>query len=137
MEGTTLKISFLKEKWSDASIRRVYRYVMDLFQPDYLSERSKQSHLAIQNESRFKVGFYRLYDGVRSVVVDEQVSVFDKSLAVFEGKVIDHKGIVYINSKGLGLEDSIEMGNFSALNGVHFKIHYFIYNISFINTKMR
>lgn len=128
VEGTTLKISFLKEKWSDASIRRVYRYVMDLFQPDYLSKRSKEDHLAIQNESTFKVGFYRLYDGVRSVVVDEQVSVFDKSLAVFEGRVINHKGIVYINSIGLGLEDSIEMGDFSALNDVHFKIHYFIYN---------
>lgn len=36
-EGTTLIIRNLREKWTDAAIMRIYRYVLDLFQPDYLS----------------------------------------------------------------------------------------------------
>lgn len=32
-EGTTLKIEFLKDKWSEASIKRIYNYVADILQP--------------------------------------------------------------------------------------------------------
>lgn len=127
-EGTILKIYSLKEKWSDAAIQRVYRYVMDLFQPAYLSERSKIDHLAIKNESTFKVAIYRVADNTKKIIVDEQISVFDKSLAVFEGHITEHKGHVSVTSNGLGLNDIINVGEFSALKDVHFKIHYFIYN---------
>lgn len=127
-EGTILKISSLKEKWSDAAIQRVYRYVMDLFQPAYLSERSKIDHLAIKNESTFKVIIYRVAGNTKKIIIDDQISVFDKSLAIFEGHITEHKGQVSITSNGLELNDIIDMGEFSALKDVHFKIHYFIYN---------
>ena len=47
----------VREKWTDAAIKRIFRFVLDLFQPDYLSERSKTNKLAIQDEKSFKVNF--------------------------------------------------------------------------------
>lgn len=134
-EGTTLRINKLREKWTEAAIKRVFRYVLELFQPDYLSERSKIDNLAIQNEQSFKVSFYQTVNGKREPFLNEQLSVFDKSLAVFEGCINQfHLGAVTVRSDSLGLNDTIEIAfsddvkEFSELSDVYFKIHYFIYN---------
>ena len=134
-EGTTLIIRNLREKWTDAAIMRIYRYVLDLFQPDYLSERSKTNNLAVQNEKSFKVNFYQVVNGERKSFLNEQISIFDKSLAVFEGFIDKkHRGIISVKSESLNLNDTIEIRHtedykeFMQLSDVHFKIHYFIYN---------
>lgn len=134
-EGTTLTISNLREKWTDASIKRIFRYVLDLFQPDYLSERSRINKLAIQNEESFKVNFYQTLNGEKTVFLNEQISIFDKALAVFEGFIDDnHFGSVSVKSDSLDLNDSLEIRysedihEYSNLRNVYFKIHYFIYN---------
>ena len=134
-EGTTLRINSLRDKWSEAAIKRIYRYVLDLFQPDYLSERSKTNNLAIQNEESFKVIFNQIVEGHKTQFLNEKISVFDKSLAVFEGYIDNgHRGIVSIKSDSLGLNDIIEISCsddnkcYSELSDVYFKIHYFIYN---------
>lgn len=134
-EGTTLTIKNLREKWTDATIKRVFRYVLDLFQPDYLSERSRTNNLAIQNEESFKVNFYQTFNGEKRPFINEQVSIFDKALAVFEGYINDnHCGIISVKSDSLDLDDTLEIGNtdevqeFPNLRNVYFKIHYFIYN---------
>ena len=129
VEGTTIKIHGLREKWTEASIKRIYRYVLDLFQPDYLSERSKVDNLAIQNEETLVSN-----EGKRSFLND-QISVFNKSLAIFEGYVDkNHHGIITIKSESLDIDDTMEItykdeeNNYSALTDVYFKIHYFIYD---------
>ena len=134
-EGTTLRINNLREKWTDAAIKRVFRYVLELFQPDYLSERSKIDNLAIQNEQSFKVSFYQTINGRREPFLNEQLSVFDKSLAVIEGCINQsHLGQVTVSSSSLNLNDTMEIEfsddvkEFSELSDVYFKIHYFIYN---------
>ena len=135
IEGTTIKIHGLREKWTEASIRRIYRYVLDLFQPDYLSERSKVDNLAIQNEETFKVNFNLVSNEGKHSFLNDQISVFDKSLAIFEGYVNkNHQGIITIKSESLDIDDTIEVprkdeeNNYSALTDVYFKIHYFIYD---------
>ena len=134
-EGTTLIIKNLREKWTDAAIKRIFRYVLDLFQPDYLSERSRTANLAIQNEESFKVNFYQTMNGEKKPFINEQVSIFDKALAVFEGYINEnHYGIISVRSDSLDLDDTLEIGNtdeiqeFPNLRNVYFKIHYFIYN---------
>lgn len=128
-EGTTLTIKNLREKWTDATIKRVFRYVLDLFQPDYLSERSRTNNLAIQNEESFKVNFYQTFNGEKRPFINEQVSIFDKALAVFEGYINDnHCGIISVKSDSLDLDDTLEIGNtdgvqeFPNLRNVYFKI---------------
>lgn len=133
VEGTTIKIYNLREKWTEASIKRIYRYVLDLFQPDYLSERSKVDNLAIQDEETFKVNFNLVTPEGKCPFLNDQISVFNKSLAIFEGYVNkNHRGIITIKSKSLEIDDIIEIthddNNYSALTDVYFKIHYFIYD---------
>ena len=134
-EGTTLRINKLRDKWTDTSIKRVFRYVIELFQPDYLSERSRFENLAIQDEQSFKVEFFQTIDGIRTPFLNDQLSVFDKALAVFEGGIDQqHCGKVIVKSNSLNLDDTIdifysdEIKEFSELADVYFKIHYFIYN---------
>ncbi len=134
-EGTTLIIENLREKWTDTAIKRIFRYVLDLFQPDYLSERSKINNLAIQDEESFKVNFYQTLNNEKRAFLNEQNSIFDKALVVFEGCINDnHCGSVSVKSESLGLNDSLEINysdeirEFTNLQNVYFKIHYFIYN---------
>lgn len=109
-EGTTLIIKNLRDGWTYASIRRVYRYVIDLFQPDYLSDRSKNYNSAIQSEESFKANFYQNIGNEIIPILNEKVSIFDKSLAVFEGYIDStHNGIITIKSDSLGISDIIEI----------------------------
>ena len=133
VEGTSIEIHGLREKWTEAAIKRIYRYVLDLFQPDYLSERSKKDNLAVQNEESFKVNFYLVSESGKQSFLNE-ISIFDKSLATFEGYIDQkHGGIVSIKSDSLGIDDILEISHteeekcFPSLSDVYFKIHYFIY----------
>lgn len=135
VEGTTIEIHGLREKWTEAAIKRIYRYVLDLFQPDYLSERSKTDNLAVQDEESFRVIFNCVSENGKQAFLNDQISVFDKSLAVFEGYIDkNHSGIVSIKSESLGINDILEISHteeercFPALSDVYFKIHYFIYD---------
>lgn len=134
-EGTIIEIRGLREKWSETSIKRIYRYVSELFQPDYLSERSKVDNLAIQNEQTFKVNFNLVSGSEKKAFLNERTSVFDKSLAVFEGYIDkNHGGIVTVKSVSLGIDDILEITytddnkRFFLLSDVYFKIYYFIYS---------
>ncbi|RZJ86535.1 MAG: ATP-binding protein, partial [Chryseobacterium sp.] len=49
-EGTTLIIEGLREVWTGSAIKRVYRYVSELFQPDYLSSESSSQGLAHRHD---------------------------------------------------------------------------------------
>lgn len=136
--GTQLRISGLREKWTKSSIEKIFSYVNSLFQPNYLSERSKTNNIAVINEASFKFTFSK--DGV--VIKNNVESFHDNALVVIEGYVgDDHKGIVSIDS--LQLKDDIHVitnveyedknidetiTSFPALTNVRFKAYYFIYD---------
>lgn len=134
-EGTTLKIESLRDIWNVTAIKKVNSYVAELFQPDYLSERSRNYNSAIQNDATFKVDFNQTIRGRRETVVNDKLAIFDKSLAVFEGFIdAEHRGKLRIISEPLGLNDDLyidysdEEAKFTALKDVYFRIHYFIYS---------
>ena len=123
------------EKWSKASINRVYRYVMDLFQPDYLSNKSMQQNFARKDENLFQAIFKQSINGESTTINDEQISIFDKSLAILEGHIDEnHMAHLKVVSESLNLDDSIiinystEHPAYSELSDVYFKVYYFIYN---------
>ena len=135
--GTRLEISGLREKWTTSSIEKIFSYVNSLFQPDYLSDRSRINNIAVKNEASFKFTFLKDGVEVKNVVED----FYDKALVVIEGYVSDdHKGMVSIDSKQLITEyhdvidveyDDKNIGEtittFPALANVRFKAYYFIY----------
>lgn len=135
-EGTTLIIEDLREGWSETAIKRIYRYVSDLFQPDYLSDNSQNLHIAKQNDESFKVKFSQINEGISYEIASPQKMLFDKNIAVIEG-FIDSvgDGFVGIKSESLELDDyavTIEKSKsqikFQTIKNIHFKVYYFIYN---------
>jgi len=132
-EGTTLYIENLREYWTDAFLRKIYRHVSDLLQPDYISDRSKNLGLATQADNTFDVKFYQTNRGERRTVADPQSMIYEKALAVIEGYVDEqHDGYWKVTSESLGLSDVPgEVGKidyYPLLTDVHFKAYYFIYD---------
>lgn len=152
-EGTELIIENLREYWTQSEIRRIYRYVSDLFQPDYLSDRSRDLNLATQDDDTFEVSFTEEIFGVEATVANPNKMLFEKALAVIEGYIdtenngfctvssesleIDNnvipilynkEEIVKIIKDGVEKEEKITIDKYQNLNNINFKIYYFIYN---------
>lgn len=137
--GTTLKIEFLKDKWSEASIRRIYNYVGDILQPFPLSEIEE-----IKNEEEkaiidpgFKVYFSKISNGRQINIADEKTMVYNHATAVIEGSIDNNgTGLYSLDSKKLDIDEigyissdpDIEDVPFSELKDVKFRAYYFIYN---------
>ncbi|SMD42425.1 Signal transduction histidine kinase [Aquiflexum balticum DSM 16537] len=128
--GTELVISELREAWLEPQIKRVFRYISDLLQPSSLSDLSRMNLIGLEeNKNAFNVYFYKIKDGLSEVIIDQSKMYFDHALGVFEGYVIDGKGICEVRSERFQVNDIIEIeGDFSTLKEIHFKAYYFIYN---------
>lgn len=141
-EGTTLILENLREWWSNLAITRVYRYVSDLLQPDYISDRSKELGLAKQNDSYFKVKFKQTINDQEMVVADPDTMIFNKALAVIEGYVDKtHDGYCTVTSASLDVSNDIILvphnkeykdekekdAKYRLLSDIHFKVYYFIF----------
>lgn len=135
--GTTLLIDGLRESWSDAQIRRVYRYVEDLQQPFPLDEETALN----SKDPGFKVRFFRAR-GVRlAAIADEEKMLFDHALAEVRGEVdANGKAIWRVTSQRLKLDDSEELTLdpnkppqvFALLRNVRFQAHYFIWRTDYV-----
>ena len=137
--GTTLIIEGLREGWSDAMIKRVYRYTSELLQPFPLSKK-KEEELENSIDEGFKSNYYRNDNGILIAIVDEEKAIFQHALAEIEGYVLsDGQGCWSLKSDKLNFpEEVFPIGNndkdkedtttpFLLIKGVHFKAYYFIY----------
>lgn len=137
--GTTLKIEFLKDKWSEASIRRIYNYVGDILQPFPLSkiDNNNINEEGFIEDPGFKVYFSKiLNNGEKVEIANEKTMVYDHATAIIEG-TIDNNGVgIYtVDSKKLNLDEigfissnpDIDNVPFSELSNVKFRAYYFIY----------
>lgn len=142
--GTSLIISGLRDKWSVASIKRIYRYVADIIQPYSLTE-TKETEDRNRINATQDPGFVTLFsisnNGIKTKIADEKTEIFKYSVAKIEG---------WIDSKGQGLYtiesdrlDIDEIGNiglnpdddktpFDKLNQIKFRAYYFLIDTDFI-----
>lgn len=140
-EGTDLIIEGLREGWSDATIRRVFRYTSELLQPFPLSKKKKK-----EEENRIDPGFKSSYfrkDGNNiTPITDEEEAIYKHALAEIEGYVMDNgQGCWALKSSMLnfrqevfliGKDKDIPESKFMHILGVHFKCYYFIYESSLL-----
>lgn len=95
LKGTKLIISELREQWSDAQIRRVYRYASDILLPYPIAEPKTDSQDDDSNQDPgFSATFWNEENDDINIVADADSMYLNHSLAVIEGK-IDAKGIAY------------------------------------------
>jgi len=138
--GTTLIIEGLREGWSDAMIKRVYRYTSELLQPFPLSKK-KEEEIENSIDEGFKSNYYRSDNGDLVAIVDEERAIFQHALAEIEGYVLDDgQGCWALKSDKLNFPEEVyPIGNnekdkedtttpFNLIKGVHFKAYYFIYD---------
>jgi len=140
-EGTTLIIDYLREGWSDAMIKRVYRYTSDLLQPFPLSK-SRKKEQREKSDPGFKSFYYRDIEAPETKIIDEQEAFLNHALAEIEGYVLeDGQGCYSFESEKLesseevfliGKDKDLPETKFQFIKGVHFKCYYFIYESSLI-----
>lgn len=127
-EGTELIIEDVRDAWSEAAILRVHRYVMDLFQPDYIGDRTNGTENKPE-ENSFETSFW-LWTGDHYDAIEKgQEDFFSKALATISGWMNEeHKGHVTVQSDSFLLNDEMRMdGEFPLLSNVRFRAYYFIY----------
>lgn len=141
-KGTVLKIEGLKDKWSEASIKRVYKYIGDILQPFPLSNIEEELEEENQNaDPGFKVYFSKIINGRQINIADEKTMVYNNATAVIDGWIDkDGLGIYTVESNKLDIN---EIGNISSnpdddnipflhLKNIKFRAYYFIYNSGLI-----
>jgi len=140
-EGTTLKIEGLKDKWTQAAIKRIYRYVSAIIQPFPLSKEEENDPETEIIDPGFKTVFKKLDNDKSIIIADESRMVYDHALAEIEGWIDDKGlGIYSIISKQLDIDEYGEIGSdpddmtipFSELRKVRFKAYYYVYNSGLI-----
>ncbi len=130
-EGTTLIINRLRDSWGETQIRNVYRHASSILQPDYLSDRAKDSHSTANRDNTFKIQFILKENDIPVVIADENTMVFNRALSVIEGSVDEKgEGKCSVISKSLNIKelDYKIQNTYLFLRNIHFKFHYFIYD---------
>lgn len=143
-EGTNLIIENLREGWSDATIKKVYRYTSDLLQPFPLSKERKEKE-KMKIDPGFNSSYYREYISEDNLIIDEEEAFLKHALAEIEGYVLeDGQGCWSLKSEKLnfpqevfliGKEKDSPESKFNFIKGVHFKCYYFLYDSSLIPTQ--
>ena len=145
-EGTTLIIESLRDGWSDAMIKRVFRYTSELLQPFPLSKKYID-----EAESSIDPGFKSYYfrqEGQELIpIIDEEEAIFKHALAEIEGYVMDDgQGCWALKSDKLNFSQEVFLiGNdeknredtdakFNLIKGLHFKTYYFILDSSLFDS---
>jgi signal transduction histidine kinase len=90
-----LIIDDLRDTWSEADIKRVYRYVSELIQPNFLKVSDNASIVEESKIEHFEPEFLARENGQSDwkTIADPQVMVLDRALANFSG---------YIDANGYG-----------------------------------
>lgn len=140
--GTTLIIDSLNDGWSDAAIKRAYKYTESLLIPEPLSPDRKKKDME-RNDPGFKANIYRDSISVNNCIIDEDSAFFNHALAVIEGYV-DHKGcgfwrmysskldITNAEYQTIGKYRENDSSEFSHIHDIYFKTYYFIYDSDLI-----
>lgn len=144
-EGTTLIIEGLRDTWTDAMIKRAYRYTSDLLQPFPLSDKRKESE-SERVDPGFKSKYFRKYEGNRlEPVIDDNEAFYEHALAEIEGYVLDDgQGCWSLKSDKLNFPEEVfligkdrnkDKSKFDFIRDIHFKCYYFIYEPSLLPTQ--
>lgn len=136
--GTRLIIEWLRDRWSKASIQRVYRYVSDIITPTFPSE-----DILDVKKDKFDVEFFEVIHGKSQKIADTNIMLYQHAVAIFSGEVdgngcgwltIDSKRLKIVNEKQqIGFSAENDKSVFPNIRNVKFKVFYYIFDSSLIS----
>lgn len=140
-EGTDLIIEELREGWSDAMIKRVFRYTLELLQPFPLSK-ERQKEEKDKEDPGFKSFYFRRDHAGLHPIIDEDEAIYKHAVAEIEGYILeDGQGCWSLKSEKLNFPQEVfligkdrdqEDSKFEHIRNVHFKCYYFIWEPSLL-----
>ncbi|KMQ67773.1 hypothetical protein ACM39_12595 [Chryseobacterium sp. FH2] len=142
-KGTTLIIDDLRDWWSEAMIKRVYRYTLDIIQPFPISN-IESLNSESDNETVKDPGFTISCFKDSNVIADTQSMFYDHATAEIIGgvdeynmgywKIIDSKisEVTTSSNQFISKDDNIDNVPYKFLKGVNLKAYYYIYNVGLI-----
>jgi signal transduction histidine kinase len=140
-EGTDLIIEGLREGWSDATIKRVFRYTSELLQPFPLSKKRKKEEKQ-RTDPGFKSFYFRKDGNEITPIIDEEEAIYKHAVAEIEGYILeDGQGCYSLKSSKLDFPETIfligkerdkEESRFEYIRDIHFKCYYFIWEPSLL-----
>lgn len=140
-QGTLLQIEDLKDSWSDAYVKKIYRSVSTLLQPYPLSQT-----LHSDEDPGFKTFFYRDFIDEAHKIVDEVSEITQFALAVID-TFVDKDGQAhwlmkcdkfnYRQESLIGKDPEDETSRMKYLRGVRARVFYFIYEASLLSGQKR
>ncbi|PLC07470.1 hypothetical protein CY658_10995 [Variovorax sp. RO1] len=147
VKGTTLNILGLRDRWTDAQISRVFRYVEDLLDPfpaagptlGFAPDRA-------DTDPGFKAIFLRRTNNEERLVASEDRMVLEHAIAKIYAEVdADGKAWTTLVSGKLGLNekeplrlnDSESQTTFRYLRNVKLDAHYFIYDNELMPSQLK
>lgn len=140
-EGTDLIIEGLREGWSDAMIKRVFRYTSELLQPFPLSKKRKEEDKK-RTDPGFKSSYFRKDGNNLKPVIDEEEAIYKHAVAEIEGYILDDgQGCYSLKSSKLNFPETVfligkdrdnEESKFEFNRDIHFKCYYFIFDTSIV-----
>jgi len=129
-EGTILIIEQLRDNWSEAQIKRVYRYASETIQPFPISKIKKDS--TAPDDPGFKLKCIEINGGKKLTIANDKNMFFEHALAEINGYV-NNDGYMYlsIKSKKLDYKENKVLLNpkqpFEMLKNISLKAYYFVY----------
>ena len=128
--GTRLVIRDLRDKWTEAQIKRVYRYASEILQPFPLAKVKLKTE-----DPGFKLICKRKEGDFSEIIANDNTMFFEHALAEIKGNVDDEGFMrISINSQKLNykIKDVLLNENqpFKYLRNINLRAYYFIYSIS-------
>lgn len=131
VSGTRLRIKNLRDKWSEAQIKRVYRYASEILQPFPLSKVG----FNIKNDPGFKLICKSKEYGETYTVANDTTMFFEHALAEIDGYV-DDNGYMFLTIKSKKLKytekDILLNPNkpYKDIRNISLRAYYFVYGSS-------
>ena len=135
--GTRLLIRDLRDKWTEAQIKRVYRYASEILQPFPLAKVKLKTE-----DPGFKLICKRKEGEISEIIANDNTMFFEHALAEITGSV-DDDGFMRISIKSQKLNYKVKnvllnQGKpYKQIRNINLRAYYFVYESSYLSPQIK
>jgi len=135
--GTRLVIRDLRDKWTEAQIKRVYRYASEILQPFPLAKVKLKTE-----DPGFKLICKRKEGDFSEIIANDNTMFFEHALAEIKGNVDDEGFMrISINSQKLNYKIKDVLLNqdkpYKQIRNVNLRAYYFVYESTYLSPQIK